>query len=76
MCIYPLQYPQCPDLLSSVITRIMLCTLVLRVKYKLLIFHTAVFLLIFCDIGPHLPTSLKRTKKPNFCCLYLYIIES
>lgn len=65
--IYPLQYPQCPDLLSSVITRIMLSTLVLRVKYKLLIFHTAVFLPVFWDVEPHLPTSPKRTKKPNFC---------
>lgn len=66
MCIYPLQYPQCPDLLSSVITRIMLSTLVLRVKYKFLIFHTAVFLPVFCDFEPHLPTFPKTTKKPNF----------
>lgn len=48
MYIYPLQYPWCPDLFSSVITRIILSTLVLRVKllykYKLLSFRIAIFL--------------------------------
>lgn len=67
MYIYPLQYPQRPDLLSSVITKIMLSALVLRVKYKLLIFHSPVFLPLFCDVKPHLPASPKTTKKPNFC---------
>lgn len=75
MYIYPLQYPRRSDLLSSVITRIILSTLVLRVKYKLLIFHTAVFLPIFYDMEPHLPPPPKQPKNSIFMVSTYRVIE-
>ena len=67
MYIYPPRYPRCPDLLSSVITRFILSTLVLRVKllhkYELLSFHTVIFFPIFYDIDTSPPPPKKKKKK-------------